>query len=98
MENLATEENDNYEILKKILNKKYKLVKKTRLNKYQLNFIKTYIELIKEIKSLENYFEQVKHLLSKNRISIKIDEIITEKNKRDNLFEKLIDCKVIFLT
>ena len=60
--------------------------------------ITRYIKQRQKVISLNNYFEQVKHLLSKNRISIKIDEIITEKNKRDNLFEKLIDCKVIYLT
>ena len=97
MENLATEENDNYEILKKILNKKYKLVKKTRLNKYQLKFIKTYIELIKEIKSLDNYFEQVKHLLSHKRALTKAIEIEKLDMKRSEMFDNLLDFEIINL-
>jgi len=97
MENLATEENDNYEILKKILNKKYKLVKKTRLNKYQLNFIKTYIELIKEIKSLDNYFEQVKHLLSNKMALTKAIEIEKLDMKRSEMFDNLLDFEIINL-
>ena len=42
------DEKDYYYLLKKILNEKYILVKKLKLNEYQLECIKNYIEIVKK--------------------------------------------------
>ena len=97
MENLIIAENDYYELLKTILNKKYTIVKKSELNKYQLKFIKTYIELINEIKSLDNYYEYVKHLLSNKKALTKAIEIESLNMKRAEMFDNLLDFEIIDL-
>ena len=97
MENLATEENDNYEILKKRLNKKYLLVEKSELNEYQLQFIKTYIELINEIISLDNYYKQICHLISNKKALTKVAEIEILNMKRADMFDNLLDFEIIYL-
>ena len=98
------DENDYYYLLKDLLNKKnnlntitYKLVEKTILNKSSLLSIEKYIKKLKKIESLKLYFEQVKHLLSKNRIIEKNNIFDLLIDIRDDLFNYLLDYHIIYL-
>ena len=97
MENLATEEKDYYAILKRILNKRYILSEKSELNIFQLECIKKYIKTLEKIKSLELYFNQVKHLLSNNRTIKKLERLEILRYKRDDFFNDLLDYNIIDL-
>ena len=88
---------ENYELLKSRLNKKYKLIEKSELIEFQLQFINTYISLCLQINSLDSYFEVVKHLLSNNRTIKKLERLEILRYKRDNYFNDLLDYNIIDL-
>ena len=103
MENLATEEKDYYELFKRLLKNKYTFVEKyilaekSELNTFQLECIKKYIKTLEKIKSLQLYFNQVKHLLSNNRTIKKLNRIEILIDKRDDYFNDLLDYQIIDL-
>ena len=88
---------ENYELLKSRLNKKYKLIEKSELIEFQLQFINKYISLCLHINSLDSYFEVVKHLLSNNRTIKKLERLEILRYKRDNYFNDLLDYNIIDL-
>jgi hypothetical protein len=88
---------ENYELLKSRLNKKYKLIEQSELIEFHLECIKKYIKTLEKIKSLDSYFEVVKHLLSNNRTIKKLERLEILRYKRDNYFNDLLDYNIIDL-
>ena len=78
---------DNYDLLKEMLSKKYKLTRRSKLNEEQTKLIKQYIKKCNEIKALEKQIEEEEHKIDEEEADIRdyLDGKHTHKNKNGTL-------------
>ena len=61
----------NYDLLKEMISKKYKLTRRSKLNEEQTKLIKQYIKKCNEIKALEKQIEEEEHKIDEEEADIR---------------------------